>query len=85
MEYKTISFTEKGPIDVHYDAKYRCCLFCPYGFVEYLKYTDGDYYVDGREAFLRCLPVSVIHLANVKGSDIHGCMKMNNKAPSSLQ
>ena len=51
MEYKTISFTEKGPIDVHYDAKYRCCLFCPYGFVEYLKYTDGDYYVDGREAF----------------------------------
>ena len=51
MEYKTISFTEKGPIDVHYDAKYRCCLLCPYGFVEYLKYTDGDYYVDGREAF----------------------------------
>ena len=31
------------------------------------------------------LSVPMIPLANVKGSDIHGCMKMNNKAPSPLQ
>ena len=39
MEYKTISFTEKGPIDVYYDAEYRCCLFCFYGHVE----KNGNY------------------------------------------
>lgn len=51
MRYKTISFTEKGAIDVYYDAKYRCCLFCPYGFVDDGDYEDGDYYADGREFF----------------------------------
>lgn len=51
MRYKTISFTEKGPIDVYYDAQYLCCLFCPCGFVEDENYKDGDYHNDGREFY----------------------------------
>ena len=52
MEYKTISFTEKGPIDGYYDAEYRCCLFCFYGHVEKNgNYEDGDYYKDGRNFY----------------------------------